>query len=273
MILYKKRIGHLRLFGAMLLSMAGFINCATAQEAAESTSVTINIPPIIIDVSLEGIVTIGDMTFSPDEEELLSSYLSTNLNHTASEQTVIIRADAEASSIVDNMIITSCWITGIYNVFLEENSSTKSDRKCKVPIHPESVDYYCETPPIEADIHILPDGTVVINNGWEFATEDKQLDTFVQHIKQLSALADAQETVFSITIHLHEKSTHGRLMDLLEACEHASLLNQTYLNESPIRPKYFLKAPRPPKTTAAQADEFISQKSDTANSEEKNPAE
>ncbi|MBN2702854.1 MAG: hypothetical protein JXR23_01450 [Pontiellaceae bacterium] len=275
MTTYKMHIGQLQLFGAILLSIAGFINSAAAEEAAESALETTNIPPIIIDVSLEGIATIGDMQFSPDEEELLSSYLSSKLHYddpNTPEQTVIIRADAVASSMFDNTIITSCWMTGIYNVFLEENSSTESDRKCKVPIHPESVDYYVETPPIEADIHILPDGTVVINNGWEFATEDKQLDTFVQHIKQLSTLAHAQKTVFFIMIHLHEKSTHGRLMDVLEACERASLLNRTYLNESPIRPKYFLKAPRPPKTTTAQAAEIISKTSGMSSATAQTPA-
>lgn len=278
MTLYKMHIGRLQLFGAILLSMAGFINSAAAQETEESASASTNVPPIIIDVSLEGIATIGDMKFSPDEEELLSSYLSSKLNYDdpdAPEQTVIIRADAETSAMVDNMIITLGWMTGIYNVFLEENNSTECARKCAVPINPDYGEYYFETLPIEVDVQILPDGKVVINNGWEFMKEDKQLDTLVQHIKQLSALAHAQETVFFITIHLHEKSTHGRLMDVLEACERAGLLNQTYLNESPIgRPKQWSRRRiRPPKTKTAQVDEIISKKSNAIISEKKSPSE
>ena len=180
MTTYKMHIGRLQLFGAILLSMAEFINCAAAQETEESASSTTNIPPIIIDVSLEGIATIGDMKFSPDEEELLSSYLSTNLNHTASEQTVIIRADAETSAMVDNTIIKSCQTIGIYNVFLEETSSTESTRKCAVPIHPEFEDNVTNILPMEARVQINPDGTVVINNDRLFTEKDKQLGTLIE---------------------------------------------------------------------------------------------
>ncbi|MBN2685651.1 MAG: hypothetical protein JXR40_10255 [Pontiellaceae bacterium] len=242
------KTGQLRLLVTILLSMAGFINCATAQEAAESSSATTNIPPIIIDVSLEGIAKIGDIKFSPDEEELLSSYLSTNLNHTAPEQTVIIRADAKTSSKFNNMIFKSCQMIGIYNVFLEENSSsTESARKCKVPIHPEFKDDVTNILPMVARVRINSDGTVVIINGRVFTKKDKQLDSLIQDLKPLSEAAHSQKVDFFITIHPNEESTHGRLMDVLEACERAGLLNQTYLNQSPPLPKVRIKRSAAPK--------------------------
>lgn len=229
------KIGQLQILGAMLLSMAGFMNSATAQETAESASVTTNIPPIIIDVSTEGIASIGDRKFSPDKEELLRSYLSTNLNHNAPEQTVIIRADAKAASKFDNMIITSCQMIGVYNVFLEENSSsTESARKCKVPIHPEFKDDVPDILPIVARVEINPDGTVVINSGMVFTAKDRQLGTLIQQIKHLSAQAHKHKVDFFISIKTYAKTTHGRLMDVLEACDRAGQLNQTYLTSPPL---------------------------------------
>lgn len=78
--------------------------------------------------------------------------------------------------------------------------------------------------PVEAVIFIAEDGTVEMD-GLRFSPEDLLLHELSIQVGGLKEIAQAQGSVFSVTVTPHVDSFHERVVDVMDACAAAGVKN------------------------------------------------
>lgn len=81
--------------------------------------------------------------------------------------------------------------------------------------------------PVEALIYILDDGTVEMD-GMRFAPEDATLDELSIQLGGLKAIAETQQSPFSVTLTPHIDVLHERVIDVMDACAAVGVKNLSF---------------------------------------------
>jgi biopolymer transport protein ExbD len=81
--------------------------------------------------------------------------------------------------------------------------------------------------PVEVLIFISEDGTVELD-GMRFAPEDSNLDRLAVQIASLRAMAESQESPFSVTLTPNADTFHARVVDVMDACAAAGAKNLSF---------------------------------------------
>lgn len=81
--------------------------------------------------------------------------------------------------------------------------------------------------PVEVLIFITDDGTVELD-GMRFAPDDLALDELAVQIASLRAMAESQESPFSVTLTPNINTLHARVVDVMDACAAAGAKNLSF---------------------------------------------
>jgi biopolymer transport protein ExbD len=81
--------------------------------------------------------------------------------------------------------------------------------------------------PVEALIYILDDGTVEMD-GMRFSPEDATLDELSIQLGGLKAIAETQQSPFSVTLTPHIDVLHERVIDVMDACAAVGVKNLSF---------------------------------------------
>ena len=103
----------------------------------------------------------------------------------------------------------------IYFMVTAQIVKKEGDISFKLPVSGVSIDS-----PVEAYIQIAEDGTVFLD-GLRFMNEDHGLPELVEHMADLKRMADAQQSVFFVTLAPEDAAKHQRIIEVMAACKHA----------------------------------------------------
>lgn len=81
--------------------------------------------------------------------------------------------------------------------------------------------------PVESLIEIAADGTVR-TEGLRFDAQDRMLNDLVEHLQRLQAVAQTQQSPFSVNLLPGADTLHDRVIDVMDACAAAGVKNLTF---------------------------------------------
>ena len=81
--------------------------------------------------------------------------------------------------------------------------------------------------PVEVLIEIGVDGTVQVE-GMRFSREDRSLQSLVEQLRGLQAIAQSQQSPFFVNILPNQDSLHARVIDVMDACAAAGVKSLSF---------------------------------------------
>ncbi len=94
--------------------------------------------------------------------------------------------------------------------------------KLPVPDRQAQLDF-----PVEALISIAADGEVSLD-GIQFDKSDRKLDGLAARIMELKLMAEAQNSIFFVTLDPDDHTIHERIVDVLDACASSQVRNLSF---------------------------------------------
>jgi len=85
--------------------------------------------------------------------------------------------------------------------------------------------------PVEAYIQIAEDGAVTLE-GMQFRSTDRELHDLALRIASLKQMADAQNSIFMVTLAPSDNTQHGRVIDVMDACREANVRHLTFAQKN-----------------------------------------
>lgn len=83
------------------------------------------------------------------------------------------------------------------------------------------------TLPVDAYIQLDANGMVSIA-GMQFESSDRKLEGLVHQLRVLKEMAELQQSPFFVTVAPDDRTLHGRIVDVLDACAAAKVPNMTF---------------------------------------------